>query len=246
VIIHGLLRIEAGGAYGTQGIVLGSHPKPTRWCHVWFPVSAVPGLGAMRCDAMKVIELTDSAGKPIEFATPWRPVFPFNRDRWQLQLDLKPAVDAHAIGKFKGELSIILQGTSNAFEVGDILKAVKVDRQVGTIHFVVTTKPAEGGCDVEIVFSDDRRNGATWRQACQDVQATRPKLFDAQGREFMWAGGGTHGLGGYALYTDHHFRRTAPKDPKAAAGEPAKLVWEIRSAGRMIKLPFEFKDLALP
>ncbi|HZK81977.1 MAG TPA: hypothetical protein VFC46_12940 [Humisphaera sp.] len=244
-LIHGLLHMDASGVQEASVILLGSHPRTNRSCHIWFEVNAAPGLAALRCDALDLLEVTDPDGKPIELARKWQPVFPFSQNRWQLQLDLSPSPDTRAIGKIKGVLSIALAGTSSAVEVDNILKADKVERQLGSLHFVVTTKPAEGGCDVQVVYRDDRNDEALWQKSRRDVASTRPKLFDAQGREFMWAGGSGHGMGGFALYADHRFRRLARKGAKDLPGEPARFVWEIATAGRTIKLPFEFKDLPL-
>jgi hypothetical protein len=149
----------------------------------------------------------------------------------------------------KGYLKALVQTKSESIEVKDIKNAKATTHQKGDWTMTVDNIEMQGDPNnqnyvVHLTFinktpQQPNNGGNNWRR---EIGINNLALLDADGKELTRQG---HGMSGDGTKYTGNFRyyRGAPN---SGVGEPAKLVWTFPTEAEEVKIPFEFKDLALP
>ncbi|MFI5379057.1 MAG: hypothetical protein ACHRHE_07165 [Tepidisphaerales bacterium] len=173
------------------------------------------------------------------------------------------------IASLRGKIRAVVQTKGEKLEIAEVMKAENVEKSAGGRRITLkgVKRLNEWQYQATIVFY----RGAMDDQQFRDLLSNPGmQLVDADGQEFMSAGGQWGGVwmnGGGMVFQPGGAPNPAPAGPAAeqtetevklmfyrqgrmgqagAPAEPAKLVWDLVTESREIAIPFEFKDLPLP
>jgi hypothetical protein len=145
---------------------------------------------------------------------------------------------------FKGLVRLRVAGAIDKIEVPDIMnaKGKTVDGKTWKLQIKdVKEQGKNNAYEVDIlgtgpVDPSTRRRGYSWNE----MGAFR--LFDADGKEYNYhGGGGSYNPG--KVEQQIHFGKN---DSSEKIGPPAKFVWEATISSRNVRVPVEFKDIPIP
>ena len=246
-IVAGPFMLQAVSASISAQGWLGRVPRfaPVQ-CNLKLSILAEPNASAIRIDAIRVTEAVDDAGGAIPVLPTSKVLQPRFRNRWcSPDIHLQAGADAHAIARIKGEIDIAVETKSSMMEFRGIGMTAEAEQQVGPLHCTLKSRLVEASCEVDIEFSDPRKDPALCEPIWSDMRMTWPVLTDASGRPFAF-GSSRGGGGAFSVSSNMTFIWRTPKGLKDRPQLPLKVVWRIPTQSKIVKLPFEFKDLPLP
>jgi hypothetical protein len=215
-------------------------------CNLELAVLAEPGAAAIRINAIDLQEVGDDGGYAIDLPRFPSPFYPqFRNHSCQAVIHLQPEPSAKAISSIKGEISVVIETSSAMAAFGDLGASAEAGQQVGPLKCQIKSTLVESSCEVRVEFTDLRKDPAEWEMTWKNLRTTRPILVDASGRAFSCSGYDCDG----SPFTDvstHHFIWQSPQGVKDRPRLPLKLTWRVPTGARIVKVPFAFKDLALP
>jgi hypothetical protein len=164
---------------------------------------------------------------------------------WGLSVQLSPPAEGgQRIAKLKGSSRFVVQTRAEKAEIADVLVAKNVVRVVGGRRFRLREVRKSG--ESYIAQITIYRTGGTANEWMLMYPYSIFKLVDAKGNPLLRtsnAGGG--GGGGDESTINLTFQRQMWQGGQNA-DEPAKLIWEVPTESRDMRIPFEFRDLPLP
>ena len=92
--------------------------------------------------------------------------------------------------------------------------------------------------EIHVTNKGDR---AGWPATLRNLMSTWPDLVDAKDRKYDRVD--ASGNGGSEFFLNVHYRNLP--ENAAELGDPQKLIWKISPTGRVLTIPFEFKDVPL-
>ena len=236
--------VQPYGIDVSRSVKMGRTPVVSAACSVEVTVTLDPRLRLLYLKRLHVETMTDEAGHAIEQAPyEWPEGEQAMNDGTRLQI--KPLPDSHRIARLEGYCVAVIQTKSEKLEVDDIVHANGVEKIVGGVRFVVTTRAFGGNYTVE--YNAYRPPNVSFPVFIARIQSVEGTLLDAAGQPYTWAGGSTNGLGNDGLHVESHFQQKSFSNPKAPEpGAPARFVLEVPAETREVHTPFDFTDLPLP
>jgi hypothetical protein len=162
---------------------------------------------------------------------------------YQCQVPLKyPEKAGKKIADVKFNINMRVGSRMDSLSVDKPLEAAETSKEFGetTIDFQSAKKTANG-YEVKVSISQDQNGGNPWG-LLQTAQ-----LLDEKGRAFQYGGGGGGGGdNGMAEFTMNYMTNGGGGGDARPTGTPAKWIIEMPTDTHSVKIPVEFKDLALP
>jgi hypothetical protein len=196
--------------------------------------------------AVTLEEVTDDAGNSlVPTSLDNRGYYGGAGGCWNLFAQLKfPDHPGKTIARFKGSGGFLIQTRSQQVQIPDVKNVHEITRVVG---------------DMPILFHDLKKNAGTWQlrfganpqafgpnrwgQLQQSVQQNL-QLLDDKGQPLDHRGMSSSGNNNGVEFTLMFSADARPNG--GSSGDPAKLFWEVPTASREIRVPFDFKDLPMP
>ncbi|HET6251002.1 MAG TPA: hypothetical protein VFE47_25155 [Tepidisphaeraceae bacterium] len=246
-VVSGPFMVQALETMVIAGGKLGREPTyDTPLCNLELAVLAEPGTSAIRVNAIDIKEVGDDGGYAIDLPRFPSPFYPqFRNHSCQAVIHLQPDPSAKAIASIKGDISIVVETSSAMATFSDLGASAEAEQQVGPLKCAMKSTLVESSCELHIEFTDPRKDAAEWEMTWKNLRTTRPVLIDASGRAFSYGGNNCSG----SLFTDlstHRFVWKSPEGVKDRPKLPLKLTWRVPTEARIVKVPFAFKNLALP
>ena len=167
---------------------------------------------------------------------------------WTLNVELAAPRDlGKLIRKLAGTLVLRVQTESERIEIDGISKARNLVRPVGASTATIRSfKKVNDQYVLMMQVRRDKRSRTQWIWLHQSLNAGQLMLLDEKGKVVCARSTESNvEFSPNRIDADLHFsREDGQGDP--LAGEPTKLVWEMPTAAKDLKLDFEFHDLAVP
>lgn len=147
------------------------------------------------------------------------------------------------IAILKGAIRCRVLEESARWEIENIVAVSGATKEVGGVIYTVQSVKTSGprSCEMKVVVDvSGGIKAAADRRPDFNAIMRGMRLVDAAGRAYHTGGGGGGGSDKHAEYSFNF------STSDQSAGLPAKLIWEIPTKIREVRVPFEFKDLALP
>ena len=156
-----------------------------------------------------------------------------------------PDRGARVLAALNFNSTFTVQTGIESIELLDVLNIKDVERTVGPARITVQGVTRLGEDELELrVKSVPAGDVQAWRGAVSGQFRRGPRLLDAEGREWMQAGGGSS-MSATEYSAQTRFNRPNAVRPGAPA-DPVKLVWDLPTGVQQFEVPVEFKDLELP
>jgi hypothetical protein len=167
---------------------------------------------------------------------------------WELDVPLTcPTGGGRRIASLKGSVRLKIPVKVQTLEIADVLSAPETPRTIAgrrlTFHGAHKVK---GGYEVKVTLYKDALEDADWQQWATPRDFVR--LADARGLPILFtAVSDAQGNDQQTTLTiQFENPNNAPNGIGGPVGPPTKLLWDIPTDSKELRVPFEFKDLALP
>jgi len=250
-LLAGPFLLQADSAIFVFHGKLGRQPSfDTKYCYLGFSLLAESITPAIRVDRFEVKEITDNTGAEIKLTKIPKgsnTMFAdFRNGRCAVGVSLDPSPGARSIAHIKGEIDVVVETASATMEFDGIRATTESTARVGPLDCKFTAHLAQNSFDAEIEFNDPRNDPALWDTVRKNLRTTQPVVVDAQGKPMSYAGNGWQRRPAFSEQTVQRFQWQSSKGLKDPPQQPLRLTWRIPVASRIVRLPFEFSNLALP
>jgi hypothetical protein len=169
--------------------------------------------------------------------------------QWQLELGLTcpPKGGGRKIATLRGALRLKVPTRIDTLEVPDVLNATEVTRSVAGRRFTFhRCRKVKGGYEVKVTCYRDALRDAEWQQFTTPRDFVR--LTDNKGLAVLFVGVSEQEGNDKETTLTLQFENpnNAPNGIGGPVGRPARLMWEIPSESKEMRLTFEFNNLTLP
>jgi hypothetical protein len=222
-----------------------NQPKNVRrQCNVMLMVYAEPKLRVLQGSYnARLEEAVDEKGNSLLApGMQYEQLQPGNSWAWNVNCNLMPPEGAGAkIAKLKGTGRFLLQTRSEKTEISDVLAARNETRAAGGKRFTLK-EVRRTGDSYQLVITLYRSG---WQQNEWNYMYTYNafRLVDGKGNPLTRVSNSTAHSNAESMEMTLTYQRVLFND---AAGEPAKLLWEVPTETKEVVVPFEFTDLPLP
>jgi hypothetical protein len=167
---------------------------------------------------------------------------------WELDVPLTcPQGGGRRIVSLKGSVRLKVPVKVQTLEIADVLNAAESPRTIAgrrlTFH---SAHKVKGGYEVKVTLMRGSLDDAEWQQWATPRDFVR--LADSNGLPILFTGVSDAQGNDQQTTLTMQFENpnNAPNGIGGPVGPPAKLLWDVPTDTKEMRIPFEFKDLALP
>jgi hypothetical protein len=233
----------------THVVDLNAKAGDTRTCTVGMIIYSEPKLRVLRISSQPEIEVAvDENGRSLVAIQPpvvAKGVLAYaNTWTWSVSALLHPPADAgQSISLLKGSVRALVQTRADTVEV-DKIDTTRTVVKTASGHKLTVKDFRKTGTSYSLSLNvtRDPSTGSAWKEA---NLSNMFRLVDSEGHALTRR---SYGSGGTLADSVDLQLSFAQEDwnGNAAAGEPAKLIWEVPAETKEVAVPFEFRDLPLP
>lgn len=251
--VSGPFVIIANRVARSQAIELGAAQQATDEFSVGFTAMAEPKLRLLRAEYVaRLEEAVDDRGNsliPEGQNDSGEGFVESSAGVWSFQSPLvyPKQNPGRRIVRLKGTIGAVLQTKFEKIEFTDVSVARGTSKTGGGVRAVVNElrKNAEQ-YELSMVIYPDRFAPADWERIQSSLSSTDVVLLDDKGNTFMRSGYTSNGGNEKLEVTMQFVRNPWLNAAGRTGGEPSRLIWNIPTASKDVRIPFEFSGLPIP